>query len=99
MCGPNGTVDQYVAEVLSAKKWIKEQLITHNSSFHLDGGNYFLIWPNKKSSEVAASLKKSGILVRLMSKKPLIDNSIRVSIGTKSQMKLFWNAYIESESS
>jgi len=31
--------------------------------------------------------------VRSMAGKPLIDGSLRVSLGTKAQMEQFWRAY------
>jgi len=33
-----------------------------------------------------------------MTGKPLIDGSLRVSIGTRQQMQRFWDAYRQSES-
>jgi histidinol-phosphate aminotransferase len=38
-------------------------------------------------------LREAGILVRAMTGKPLIDGSLRVSIGTLEQMQSFWAAY------
>ena len=43
-------------------------------------------------------LKSEGILVRSMKGKPLINGSIRVSIGTTAQMKRFWEAYKKADS-
>jgi len=38
-------------------------------------------------------MRKRGILIRNMSNKEYIEGSIRVSIGTKEQMELFWKTY------
>ena len=40
-------------------------------------------------------MRKNGILIREMKNKKDIENSIRVSIGTQTQMKLFWSIYKE----
>jgi histidinol-phosphate aminotransferase len=42
---------------------------------------------------VEQGLREAGILVRSMAGKPLIDGSLRVSIGTRAQMEQFWQAY------
>lgn len=89
--------DNYVEEVLLAREWIKEKLDSQNIKYHLNGGNYLLIWPKMKPDELAAILKIEGILIRNMSNKPLIHNSLRVSIGTRNQMKIFWDAFKKHE--
>ncbi len=86
-------VDSYISEVLNAKEWITKQLVANGTRHHIDGGNYFLIWPEKEPSSIESSLRKNGILVRGMTGKPLIERSIRVSIGTTSQMKTFWQVF------
>ena len=65
--------------------------------YHLDGGNYFLIWPNHRPEDIDASLREAGILVRDMSSKNLIEGSVRVSIGTTNQMKQFWKVFSSLE--
>ncbi len=90
-------IDSYVAEVLRARNWIQTQLIKHSVRHHIAGGNYFLIWPKRKATEINQCLKKEGILVRDMSTKPLISGSLRVSIGTKEQMSKFWDAFLLHE--
>ncbi len=90
-------IDSYVAEVLHARDWINKQLISSGTRYHLGGGNYFLIWPKRKPDEIEAALKEEGILVRNMTGKALIDNSLRVSIGTITQMKTFWAAFSKHE--
>ena len=40
-------------------------------------------------------MREKGILIREMSNKKDIENSIRVSIGTQEQMSLFWKTYKE----
>ncbi|NQV10390.1 MAG: histidinol-phosphate aminotransferase family protein [Cyanobacteria bacterium] len=89
--------DTYVAEVLRSRRWLLEQLHNAGVRHHAAGGNYLLIWPSRPAQAVEAELRASGILVRSMAGKPLIDGSLRVSIGTREQMERFWAAYREIE--
>ncbi|HGY5543651.1 MAG TPA: pyridoxal phosphate-dependent aminotransferase, partial [Prochlorococcus sp.] len=91
-------VDAYVAEVMLARDWLRSRLDASGVRYHLDGGNYLLIWPRLPPSEVEAALRAEGILVRDMSGKSLIDGSLRVSIGTTKQMQRFWEAFTTVES-
>jgi histidinol-phosphate aminotransferase len=90
-------VDGYVAEVLRARSWISEQLKAAGVRHHVAGGNYLLVWPKQHPAQLDAALREAGILVRAMSGKPLIDGSLRVSIGTTAQMQQFWSAYARLE--
>jgi histidinol-phosphate aminotransferase len=89
-------VDSYVAEVLRARTWLVQQLQAAGVRHHAAGGNYLLIWPECPAEEVEQSLRQAGILVRSMAAKPLIDGSLRVSIGTTEQMQRFWAAYLQA---
>ena len=90
-------VDAYVAEVLRARDWMAAQLQGAGVRHHVAGGNYLLIWPRAEAAQVDAALRAEGILVRAMAGKPLIDGSLRVSIGTQEQMQRFWRAYARIE--
>ncbi|WP_320666490.1 histidinol-phosphate transaminase [Prochlorococcus sp. MIT 1307] len=87
--------NDYVEEVLRAREWLKHQLITSGKRHHIDGGNYLLIWPDNESSKVTESLRKEGILVRDMDRKPLLEGALRISIGTTDQMKQFWKTFLK----
>jgi histidinol-phosphate aminotransferase len=89
-------VDSYVAEVLRARTWLVQQLQAAGVRHHAAGGNYLLIWPEHPVEEVEQRLGQAGILVRSMAAKPLIDGSLRVSIGTTEQMQRFWTAYLQA---
>ena len=89
-------VDSYVAEVLRARTWLALQLQAAGVRHHAAGGNYLLIWPERPAAEVEQRLRQAGILVRSMAAKPLIDGSLRVSIGTTEQMQRFWAAYLQA---
>ena len=86
-------VDAYVAEVIKARAWMGEQLRSAGVRHHVEGGNYLLLWPQRDPATVDQELREAGILVRAMTGKPLIDGSLRVSIGTLEQMQRFWAAY------
>ncbi|MFM7362255.1 MAG: pyridoxal phosphate-dependent aminotransferase [Cyanobium sp.] len=84
--------DSYVAEVIRARGWLLPRLQAAGVRHHAAGGNYLLIWP-ERPEEVEQALRATGILVRSMAGKPLIDGSLRVSLGTCAQMERFWAAY------
>ena len=86
-------VDDYVAEVVQARTWMGEQLRAAGVRHHVEGGNYLLLWPQRDPATLDQELREAGILVRAMTGKPLIDGSLRVSIGTLEQMQSFWAAY------
>ncbi len=84
--------DAYVAEVRRARHWLVQHLQAAGVRHHASGGNYLLIWPESPVAEVEGRLREAGILVRSMAGKPLIEGSLRVSIGTSEQMERFWQA-------
>ncbi|MEB3256959.1 MAG: histidinol-phosphate transaminase [Cyanobacteriota bacterium] len=86
-------VDSYVEAVLEARDWLAGELAEAGVRHHVDGGNYLLIWPDSPVADLEQGLREAGILVRSMAGKPLIDGSLRVSIGTRAQMEQFWRAY------
>jgi histidinol-phosphate aminotransferase len=85
--------DAYVAEVMGARAWLLEQLEAAGVRHQAAGGNYLLLWPDQPAGAVERNLRQAGILVRSMAGKPLLEGSLRVSIGTREQMARFWEAY------
>ncbi len=91
-------VDGYVAEVLAARQWLLQQLQQAGVRHHAAGGNYLLLWPQQGPSTVEGRLRhEEGILVRSMAGKPLIDGSLRLSLGNRGQMQRFWDAWCRVE--
>ena len=90
-------IDDYIIEVKKAREWIKNKFQSLDCRSHFSGGNYFLIWPKKNPKQLIKEFKHNGILVRSMENKKDIENSIRVSIGTKKQMQFFWEKFIQLE--
>ena len=91
-------VDAFVAEVLAAKTLLQQRLTAAGWRHHGEGGNYLLLWPRARgAAAVEQRLRDAGILVRSMAGKPLIDGSLRVSIGTRDQMEQFWSAWQQAD--
>ena len=90
-------IDDYILEVKKAREWIKAKFEALNIRSNFNGGNYFLIWPNKEPKLLIKEMKNNGILIRNMDNKRNIENSVRVSIGTKKQMQFFWEKFIQIE--
>lgn len=86
-------VRAYVQDVNAARDWLLPQLVAAGLRHHCDGGNYLLLWPDQDPVRLVAALRQRGVLVRPMTGKPLLDGSVRVSIGNCAQMKLFWERY------
>jgi histidinol-phosphate aminotransferase len=82
-------VRRYVAQVLAAKAWTSEQLRHLDVRYFAEGGNYMLVWPPAHCERVVQALRAQGILVRSMAKKPVIDGSFRLTIGTLEDMQRF----------
>ena len=90
-------IDDYIFEVKKARNWIKAKFESLNIRYNFNGGNYFLIWPNKEPKLLIEEMKNNGILIRNMNNKKNIENSIRVSIGTTKQMQFFWEKFLKLE--
>ena len=86
-------IDSYVSEVLEARSWLKNTFEKYKVKYHIDGGNYFLLWPKSDPHYVEQKLKSSGILIRNMDSKKNLKGSFRVSIGTIEQMQKFWSTF------
>jgi histidinol-phosphate aminotransferase len=86
---------RYVAEVLAAKAWTATELGRLGVRYFADGGNYILVWPPGDCESVVSALRGHGILVRSMAKKPVIDGSFRLTVGTLEQMRRFVAAFTE----
>ena len=90
-------VEAYVRQVLTARDWLLAKLRKAGVRHHCAGGNFLLLWPRQNPAALAATLRRYGVLVRPMGGKPLLDGSLRVSIGTPQQMALFWERYQSAE--
>ena len=84
---------RYVAEVLSARTWTLGELERLGVRCSAEGGNYMLVWPPGDLAAVVQALRDRGILVRSMARKPVIDGSFRLTIGTEAHMRRFMTAF------
>lgn len=84
---------RYAADVRDAKTWTAGELARLGVRHAGDGGNYLLVWPPGDCARVVDGLRERGILVRSMAKKPVIDGSFRLTVGTREQMQRFVAAF------
>lgn len=84
---------RYVDEVLAAKTWTVGELARLGVRHYAGGGNYVLVWPPRDLGRVVDALRGEGILVRSMARKPVIDGSFRLTIGTRPHMERFITAF------
>ena len=80
---------RYVAEVAEAKSWTAAELERLGVRHVAGGGNYMLVWPGGDCERVVDGLRDHGILVRSMTRKPVIDGSFRLTVGTREHMQRF----------
>jgi histidinol-phosphate aminotransferase len=83
----------YVAEVLAAREWTIGELRRLGVRHAGDAGNYLLVWPPGDCERAVGKLREQGILVRSMARKPVIDGSFRLTIGTRADMRRFVAAF------
>jgi histidinol-phosphate aminotransferase len=84
---------RYVAAVFAARTWTLGELERLGIRHSAEGGNYMLVWPPGDCEGVVQALRARGILVRSMARKPLIDGSFRLTIGTREHMQRFMTAF------
>ena len=84
---------RYVQDVRAAREWTVAELSRRGVRWAGEGGNYLLVWPTGDCEATVQALRERGILVRSMAKKPLIDGSFRLTIGTLAEMRRFVDAF------
>jgi len=84
---------RYVAEVAAARAWTVERLGGLGVRHAAGGGNYMLVWPPRDLDGVVQRLRERGVLVRSMARKPVIDGSFRLTLGTRADMQRFMSAF------
>lgn len=85
-------VKKYTKEVMQVAKPLVEKFFKQNNiTFYPSAGNFILFKPNN-SAAVANILRRNGVAVRPQDK-PNIENTLRLTIGTSAQMKIFINIY------
>jgi len=78
-------VKKYVKEVNQSKKYIESELNKSGIKTFKSEANFLIADFGESSKKVISGLAKAGILVRDRSKIPLLQNCVRMTIGTKEQ--------------
>lgn len=83
---------KYANEVMREAKPLVEHFFNENQiHFYQSSGNFILFKPNKPA-KVSRVLRENGIAVRSLDK-PIIQGTLRLTIGTVEQMKRFIKVY------
>lgn len=84
-----------VEKVIKTREWTKKELAALGFSFSDSKSNFiFAAHKEKRAKDIFESLKKKRIFVRYFNK-PGIDNYLRISIGTDSEMERLMEALKE----
>lgn len=82
-------VQGYANEVGKAKKLLIACLKKLNIKFYRSDANFMLAYFGEQARYVEEKLREKGILVRNRSSDLLLNGCIRISIGTRKQMRVF----------
>lgn len=82
-------VRAYVNEVLAARLLVEDGLSAMGLRWYPSAGNFILFDVGSRASTIRDELKQTGILIRDRSYE--ISGCVRVTIGTRAQMKQFLN--------
>lgn len=80
-------IDRYVTEVLAARELLYVGLEKLNIPYYKSQGNFVLMRTGERAIEIRDRLREAGILVRDRSYE--LPGSVRVTIGTREQMRRF----------
>jgi histidinol-phosphate aminotransferase len=76
-------------KVINTREWVTEELSALGCSIIPSHANFVLFQHDKiHAKHLYKELRKQGILVRYI-EKPRVNNYVRVSIGTNTEMKTF----------
>ncbi len=82
-----GYVDWYIGEVLAARADFESALDAAGIRRWPSRANFVLVEIGPKHAEVVAGMRAAGVLVRDRSGDPGCDGCIRITIGTREQMR------------
>ena len=89
-------IDQYLQTIKNSKKFVKKECLKRNLKFLNTEANFFHIFLNKKNvSKIYNFLKKNNILVKSKYSRgfKVLENSIRMTYGSRNQMKYFFTKF------
>jgi len=78
-------VEQYVKEVKNNKDFVSKELSSLGFKVYASEANFLLVNFGERCDEIYTKLKKKDILVRNRTKYALLENCIRIGIGSKEQ--------------
>ncbi len=84
-------VKDYAVQVKKNRKYLLEELGNMGLKTYETDANFILVRLGDKKDCVVEALGERGILVRNMGRYPLLSDCIRITIGTKEQMKRLLN--------
>ena len=80
-------LDWYVAEVLSARREFEAALTTAKVRYWPSRANFILVEIGHRHKDFVQHMHSAGVLVRDRSNDPGCDGRVRITIGTREQMK------------
>ena len=89
-------IEELIEIQQKGRNYIIEQLDTHQYQYYAQCGNYILIKPKKKAYELREELKKQGILIKTY-RQSILQDWIRITIGSERIMNIFWNTFQKVE--
>ena len=87
---------EHVADIKTSRKVVKKECLKRKLNYKDTHANFFHIFLKKKQiSKISRFLKKKKILVKSKYSKgfKVLDNSIRITYGSKSQMMYFFRTF------
>lgn len=81
----------------AGREWLSAQLKQAGYRYYALEGNYILLYPNKQSSEIVAALKEKNVWIRDYGR-GILQGWLRVSTGSVSCMKIFWDEFSKIDS-
>jgi histidinol-phosphate aminotransferase len=80
-------LDWYVNEVLAAREQFEAALVDFNVRYWPSRANFILVDIGPRHKELVRHMLAAGVLVRDRSNDPGCDGCVRITIGTREQMK------------
>jgi histidinol-phosphate aminotransferase len=80
-------LDWYVAEVLAARREFEAALTAAGVRYWPSRANFILVEIGLRHKEFVQHMHSAGVLVRDRSNDPGCDGRVRITIGTREQMK------------
>ncbi|MHB9011981.1 MAG: aminotransferase class I/II-fold pyridoxal phosphate-dependent enzyme, partial [Ignavibacteriaceae bacterium] len=85
--------DEYIQSIITERVRLKHQLETLRGIENVfDSDANFLLIKCKSPKEVQKKLMDKGIIVRDRSSQPKLEGCLRISVGSKEENDLLWDA-------